>query len=258
MRPRGNSPKGRRPLKPSRSSPRPHRGQENQALIVVAKAPIPGQVKTRLCPPLSGDEAASLHGSMVMDILERCRTLRTFDRFLACTPSQEHAFFKTMAARFGVTLWDQVGTDLGQRMNHALTKAFQMGYQKALLVGTDIPTLAAHTCTHAIQTLADHDVVFGPTADGGYYLVGMKRPMPELFHGIPWSTSQVLSKSLEQARGMGLSVGQLETQHDLDTILDIQNIIPNLRGPNKSRYSTRTANVLGALAQRHLGGGKPN
>ena len=81
--------------------------RSDAALIIFAKAPIPGQVKTRLCPPLTPDEAASLHGSIVLDILERSKPVRGLDRFLGCAPSKEHPFFKTLAARHGVQLWDQ-------------------------------------------------------------------------------------------------------------------------------------------------------
>lgn len=252
MRPSGRSDHTGR-QHPSRSTlPRSRSGPAEHALIIFAKAPIPGQVKTRLCPPLSEDEAASLHGSMVMDILERCKTLRDVDRYLACTPTMDHAFFKTMAARFGVRLWDQVGADLGQRMDQALTTAFRNRYQDALVIGTDIPTFSAQTCSLAIRALKNHDVVFGPTSDGGYYLVGMKRPEPELFRDIPWSTPSVLSVSLEKAHHLGLSVKRLDLQHDIDTLEDVRFMVNELQSPGKKNFSTRTANVLLALAQRHL------
>lgn len=223
-----------------------------QALIILAKAPIPGQVKTRLCPPLSDDEAASLYGSMVMDVLERCKPLREFDRYLSCAPTTDHPFFKTMEARFGVQLWEQIGSDLGERMNHAVATAFGKGYQKVLVIGTDIPTLSGQTCLTTSNLLKNHDVVFGPTPDGGYYLLGMNRPAPELFHDIPWSTPSVLSISLEKARRLGLSVGQLHPLQDIDTLEDLKSMVSDLLGPGKKHYSNRTANVLLALAQRHL------
>ena len=231
---------------------RPHSGPAEHALIIFAKAPVPGQVKTRLCPPLTEDEAASLHGSMVMDILERCKTLRGFDRYVACTPTLEHAFFKTMEARYRVQLWNQIGDDLGRRMEQALTTAFRRGYRNALLIGTDIPTFSAQACLIAIKLLVNHDVVFGPASDGGYYLVGMKHPAPELFCDIPWSTPSVLLASLEKAQGLGLSVGRLDLQHDIDTIEDLQFMVTELHGESQRKFSARTANVILALAQRHL------
>jgi len=189
---------------------------------------------------------------MVMDILERCKALRAFDRYLACAPTTDHAFFKTMAARFGVTLWGQPGRDLGERMNHAMTTALQQGYRKVLIIGTDLPTFSAHTCSLASHALNSHDVVLGPTSDGGYYLIGMTHPIPELFSGISWSTPSVLSQSLHKAGQMGISVAQLPRYHDLDTIEDLQFLLAELHGPGKKHFSMRTANVLLALAQRHL------
>jgi len=242
--------------KPRSIHNRSHGELAEHALIIFAKAPIPGEVKTRLCPPLLDDEAASLYGSMVMDIVERCSSLRGFDRYLACTPNVDHAFFKTMAARYGVHLWEQKGANLGERMNQALTTALGKGYQYALLIGTDLPTFSAQACLIAIHTLKNHDVVFGPTSDGGYYLVGIKRPAPELFRDIPWSTPSVLYVSLDKAQGLGLVVGHLDPQHDIDTIEDLKVLVTDLQGPGKKNFSTRTANVLLALAQRHLGNSK--
>ncbi len=252
MLPTGKSTHLERKKKPRSNQKRSHTGPAKHALIIFAKAPIPGEVKTRLCPPLVGDEAASLYGSMVMDTLERCTSLHGFDRYLACTPNVDHAFFKTMAARYKVHLWEQIGTTLGERMNQALTTALDKGYQHALLIGTDLPTFSAQSCPVAINTLKNHDVVFGPTSDGGYYLVGMKHPAPELFRDIPWSTPSVLSVSLDIAQGLGLSVGQLNLQHDIDTIEDLKILVSELKGPGKKNFSNRTANVLLAIAQRHL------
>lgn len=226
-------------------------GPAEAALIIFAKAPVPGEVKTRLCPPLTPDEAASLHGSMVMDIAEHTRGIRNFDRFLACTPSSEHGFFQTLAARYGVTLCEQVGDDLGQRMNHALTDALSRGYRYALIVGTDIPSIAPPTYKNALALLQTHDAVLGPTHDGGYYLIGVKQPAPELFVDIPWSTENVCSLTQSKAQALGLTVGLLETEHDIDTFDDLQAFMAKGQGNEKKKLSTRTTNVFQTLAQRH-------
>lgn len=221
------------------------------AIIIFAKAPVPGQVKTRLCPPLTPDEAASLHGSMVMDAVEHTRPLREFDIYLACTPSMDHPFFQTLAARHRLQLIEQVGDDLGQRMDHALTTILNRGYKYALLVGADIPNLSGHTYKQAIDMLQSKDVVFGPTKDGGYYLVGMKIPNPELFANISWSTDRVLSQSQAQAEKLGLAMSLLEPEHDIDTFDDLQAFLDKKTGLGKTKLSTRTANVFQTLVQRH-------
>ncbi|MYC27295.1 MAG: glycosyltransferase [Nitrospira sp. SB0662_bin_26] len=221
------------------------------AIIIFAKAPVPGTVKTRMCPPLIPDEAASLHGSLVMDAVERTRSLRGFDVFLACTPGMDHPFFQTLAARYRIRLCDQVGEDLGQRMDHALTAAFNRGYAHAVLVGTDIPNLAARHYERATALLQTTDVVLGPTEDGGYYLVGAKHPVPALFANIPWSTGEVLAQSRARADRAGLVVGLLDPERDLDTFDDIRAFLHDDAGSGRQALSTRTGNVLHTLIQRH-------
>jgi len=219
------------------------------AIIIFAKAPAPGEVKTRMCPPLAPDEAASLHGSLVMDAVERTRSLRGVDIFLACSPGMDHPFFQTLAARHRIRLCDQVGADLGQCMDHALTAAFNRGYAHALLVGTDIPNLAARHYECAKALLQTTDVVLGPTEDGGYYLVGAKHPVPALFADISWSTGEVLAQSRARADRAGLVVGLLDPERDLDTFDDVRAFLREDAG--RKTLSTRTGNVLHTLIQRH-------
>ena len=215
------------------------------ALVIFAKAPIPGQVKTRLCPPLTPDEAASLHGSFVLDAIERStfdvrrsnryaersrrslepRTSNFFDRFVACAPSASHVFFKIIEERHGVQLLDQIGEDLGARMDQAFRAIFARGYQRVLVVGTDLPSLPGACYTQALSLLADHDLVLGPSLDGGYYLIGLRRSVPELFVGMPWSTDRVFSLTRAKAEALGLKTGLLPTWRDVDTIEDLLALI---------------------------------
>ena len=113
----------------------PYRSRAEAVLIIFAKAPIPGQVKTRLCPPLTHEEAATLHGSFVLDMLERSgeaikKDKLGLDRIVACFPAPDHAFFKFLGSRYGVRLLPQVGEDLGARMHHMFQSAFALGYRK--------------------------------------------------------------------------------------------------------------------------------
>lgn len=230
------------------------------ALVVFAKAPIPGQVKTRLCPPLTPDEAATLHGSFVLDTLERTKLAATalklpFDRYLACAPAATHVFFKIMEERHGVKVTDQVGDDLGARMNQAFEATFKKGYKHVLIIGTDVPTLPLDHLKQALALLDSHDLVLGPALDGGYYLIGLKRMAPELFAGIPWSTDQVLKRTQEKAVSLGLKTAQLEPWRDVDTLADLQTLIDaanadNRKPKNERTFSSRTAGVLETLAKR--------
>jgi hypothetical protein len=246
-------------MKPTTPHPSPLTPHQT-ALVIFAKAPIPGQVKTRLCPPLTPDEAATLHGSFVLDTLERTKIAAAkltlpIDRYLACAPSATHVFFKIMEERQGVKLIDQVGDDLGGRMNQAFATLFERGYRQVLLIGTDVPTLPLDHFKQALTSLENHDLVLGPAIDGGYYLIGLKRPIPELFVDIPWSTDQVLRLTQEKAVRLGLTTALLDPWRDVDTLADLQALMKactaEAKTPKHDRvFSSRTGSVLQALAKR--------
>ncbi|MBA5869523.1 MAG: DUF2064 domain-containing protein [Nitrospira sp. CR2.1] len=230
------------------------------ALVIFAKAPIPGHVKTRLCPALTEDEAATLHGSFVLDTLERTKAavakfILPVDRYLACAPSSTHVFFRIMEARHGVTLLDQEGEDLGRRMQQAFAALFARGYRQVCLVGTDVPSLPLTHYRDAVEFLARHDLVLGPAQDGGYYLIGMTTPHPQLFEGIPWSTDQVSALTQQKAKASGLNLALLPVWRDVDTVDDLQRLIEDCAAdktrPKQERvYSMRTAGALELLAKR--------
>jgi len=241
--------------KPDNSRLTPH-----AALVIFAKAPIPGEVKTRLCPPLTPDEAATLHGSFVLDMLERTKlavaTLQLpFHRYLACAPSSDLVFFKIMEERQGVRLLDQVGEDLGRRMHCIFLDLFAKGYEQVIIVGTDVPTLPLSVYQEAFAMLGRSDMVLGPALDGGYYLIGLKQPAEQLFTGVPWSTDQVLAVTQQKAKALGLSVGLTTLWRDVDTITDLQTLIAECREDNKKpkqnrTFSMRTAGTLQLIETR--------
>ena len=235
-------------------------GKMPAALVIFAKAPIPGQVKTRLTPALTEDEAATLHGSFVLDTLERTKAAvgrfkLPVDRFLACAPSSSHVFFRIMEARHGVTLLDQQGEDLGIRMHHAFDSLFRRGYQRICLVGTDVPSLPLTHYRDAMEALVHHDVVIGPANDGGYYLIGLTRPHHDLFINIPWSTDDVMTRTQQKAITAGLRVSLLPPWSDVDTIANLEALIGESAAdktrPKQERvFSMRTAGTLELLAKR--------
>jgi len=234
--------------------------QREGALVIFAKAPIPGQVKTRLCPPLTPDEAATMHGSFVLDTLERTKAAVSkfrlpIDRYLACAPSSALAFFKIMEERQAVRLLDQEGDDLGARMDGVFHTLFSRGYGRVVIAGTDVPSLPLETYHQAVQLLDRYDVVVGPALDGGYYLIGLKKVAPPLFRDIPWSTDRVLALTNEKAAMLGLSVGVLPEWRDVDTIDDLNILIDasqlDARKPKQEQsFSARTAGALQLLATR--------
>lgn len=245
---------------PSTPSPDASRLTPHAALVIFAKAPIPGEAKTRLCPPLTPDEAATLHGSFVLDTLERTKSAVAtfqlpFQRYLACAPFSEHVFFKIMEERHRVRLLDQVGKNLGQRMHRTFVDLFAQGYKQVIIVGTDVPTLPLTVYQEAFAILGRCDAVLGPALDGGYYLIGLTKPTEELFAEIPWSTDQVLAATQQQAKTLGMSVGLTATWRDVDTIADLHTLIAECREDNKKPkqdrvFSMRTAGTLQLLATR--------
>lgn len=244
----------------SKSSQSASTQPQSAALVIFAKAPVPGQVKTRLCPPLTPDEAATLHGSFVIDMLERTKVTTTklklpFDRYLACAPSSTLVFFQIMEERQGVKLIDQVGDDLGARMQQTFATLFGKGYQHVFIVGTDVPSLPLDHYKQALTQLDAHDVVLGPALDGGYYLIGLKQPRPELFADIAWSTDRVLATTQKKAASLGLKVALLPSWRDVDTIDDLEALIDasaaDAKKPkNEQAFSARTAGALQHLAKR--------
>ena len=218
------------------------------ALIIFAKAPIPGEVKTRLCPPLDHDEAASLHGTLVLDTVERAKGLPGASLYVAGTPDLAHPFFKVMEGRYGAKLLPQRGLDLGSRMKWAMQDAFELGAQEVLLTGTDLPTLPRAHLVEALTLVKRHDVVLGPTADGGYYLIGLRKMVPALFDGIAWSTPTVFAETKKKIEQAGLSLGLLPECRDLDTLEDLKVFI-GLCGKDRA-MTKRTEGALRLLATR--------
>lgn len=236
--------------------------QVDSALVIFAKAPIPGQVKTRLCPPLTADEAATLHGSFVLDQLERTKAaIAKFRlpavRVLACAPSSTHVFFKILGERQGVRLLDQVGAELGARMHASFMRLFADGFRRVVLVGTDVPSLPLTHYRQAFDLLETHDLVLGPARDGGYYLIGLTQPVADLFHDIPWSTDHVLATTRERAAGRALKTALLPTWRDVDTLDDLRAVIRDSAAeshrPQAERtFSMRTAGALSLIGKRLL------
>ena len=174
------------------------------ALIVFVKNPIPGAVKTRLQTRYAPDQVAALYTAFVRDVLERAEGIDVDRRVIAFDPpdaeSEVRALFgRGMEARAGQWQYvPQAQEDLGARMREALVQQLDAGASAAVLIGTDIPSLPAHHITQAFDLLRTKDVVLGPSIDGGYYLVGVSKPIPEIFEDVEWSTPRVLSQTLDR------------------------------------------------------------
>ena len=191
-------------------------------LIVMAKAPLPGQAKTRLIPALGAEGAARLAARLLEHAMQQARAAQLGEVTLACTPDTRHAAFAGQAAEGGVQLVSQGDGDLGARMHRLLSQALSHA-ERALLIGTDAPALDAATLRAADAALAAPgiDAVFVPAADGGYVLVGLRHDAPSLFDGMTWSTASVMAATRERLMQSGLRHVELPTLHDIDEPADL-------------------------------------
>lgn len=197
-------------------------------VLVFAKAPVPGQVKTRLTPVLGSEGAARLHRRLVDRALENAFAAAPGRVELWCAPDRRHPFFRSRARRFGCDLGDQCGGDLGQRMHQAFGARGAGGFP-ALLLGSDAPLLTAERLREAASVLErGRPCVLIPALDGGYVLIGLAAPAPALFEDMPWGTASVLAVTRRRARSLGLDLTELAPCADIDRPEDLAGCPPDL------------------------------
>jgi len=185
------------------------------ALLTVAKRPMPGRTKTRLTPPLSPAQAAALYECFLQDTLDLMRRVPQTQPVIAYLPQEAETYFTELAPDFESIL--QQGQALGARLDNALTHYLQLGYKHVAIMNSDSPTLPADYLAAAFEALAgEADVVLGPSDDGGYYLIGLKRPAPRLLREVQMSTSTVTADTLTLAAKEGLRVKLLPAWYDVD------------------------------------------
>ncbi len=215
------------------------------ALLVIAKRPAPGQTKTRLTPPLSPEQAAQLYECFLQDTLAVARAVPGTARLINYAPSDAAGYFSELAADFGRL--PQVGADLGERLDHALTHCLTDGFRRAVIMDSDSPTLPAAYLVQAFEALETADVVLGPCEDGGYYLIGLTRPQPRLLREVQMSTPRVLEDTLALARAVGLRVALLPRWYDVDTAVELEWLRADLQRGHPGAPHTRR--FLSALSE---------
>ena len=193
----------------------------SRALIVLGKAPQPGVTKTRLTPPLTPEQATALYSGFLQDTVAMALDLG-WERVTVVYPPLPGAA-EALAALLprDVTLQPQPGEGLGAALAGAFRSHLDDGFGRVVLIGSDNPNLPRAYVETAVHALGSHDVVIGPTDDGGYYLIGMSRPHLGLFERITWSTDAVYGETLERARERGLRVLALPRWYDVDTVADL-------------------------------------
>ncbi|NOT84173.1 MAG: glycosyltransferase [Methylococcaceae bacterium] len=197
---------------------------------VFCKAPIAGQVKTRLMPELSAEQAAVVHRQLSLRTLALVSAAKLCAVQLWCAPSAQHPFFIQAARDYALSLQTQSSGDLGERMAIALRSGLE-SYQYAVLMGCDCPSFTRDDLVQALTALKNGpEVVLAPTEDGGYSLIGLKRPQPALFKGISWSSAKVFAETQRKIKALKLNSVTLRTQWDVDTYADYLRFIDKDNG----------------------------
>ena len=194
--------------------------------IVFAKNPVPNQVKTRLLSALSPEQAAALYQAFLIDGCSALSKLPTNDLVIACAPPDGLHELKALIGEHA-TYIPQAGSGLGERLIAASQWAREKNYRKFLIVGSDSPTLPMAYIERAVELLESRDVVIGPSADGGYYLIGFSkigadRAIPSIFQDIAWSAAHVFRQTLEKVDSVNAALGLLPPWYDVDTPSDLR------------------------------------
>lgn len=227
------------PRTPPDTRPRP----AADVLVVFARCPEPGRVKTRLAGAVGAVPAASLYAAFVTDLRARFAAAPFAVRWAVAPPDDG------FAARFAIPrdeTFVQDGDDLGTRMHAAFAHVGAQGFARCVLIGSDMPQLALATVEHAFAVLEDADLVLGPARDGGYYLIAARRPL-EVFGGIAWGTGSVLAATRARAAELGLKVALLDEGFDVDEAADLQRLEALLAGDTARAAMPATTAALRAL-----------
>lgn len=219
-------------------------------VAVFARYPRVGEVKTRLSPALPAALAHDLYAAMLTDTLE-CVAGTGVGRpllFWASDPAEPPGF----PVPPGLEIRRQQGDDLGDRLASAFAGLLVGPSDRAVVIGADCPDLGPDTIREAFSRLGRHDAVLGPAHDGGYCLIGLRRPAPGLFRGIAWSTGTVLAQTLERAKDAGLDVATLAPLDDIDTPEDLVRFVArrSVAPPGPGARTEQALREMGLLPPR--------
>ncbi len=214
-------------------------------LLLFAKSPIKGQVKTRLAAEKGEDFTVELYKHFVEDMIYLVNNLGVHLKLCFYPPHTRLNFSEWLGEQYCYS--PQVGDDLGERLSNAFDSAFEEDFSNVVAIGSDSPDLPVHYLKESFEALAKHDTVIGPSNDGGYYLIGFSKEgfIPEVFENIAWSTNSVFEQSEIILKRHGRKVYLLPLWHDVDTIEDLKSLISRTRNTafEKSKtYSYLTAN----------------
>lgn len=190
------------------------------AIILFARDPVAGQVKTRLHPYLDQDTIFHLYLCFLNDSLKMLGRIKNADRFAGVYPSSQSGFFPRLRTDASLAVFNQEGRDLGERMKNTFQARITEGYHRIVIIGSDSPSLPVPYIEQALAS--DKDVVIGPSTDGGYYLIAMGAKLVNVFDGVAWGSEQVLTQTLDRLRTTACSLELLPPWYDVDRPEDLK------------------------------------
>ena len=198
---------------------------DRSAVLLFIKSPEKGKVKSRLAKAIGEDAALDVYKCLVWHTLENLKAGKYLFRLCFYPPDSGAIIENWLGNTYSSA--PQHGRDLGERMKSAFVKAFSDGAEKVLLIGSDIPDLSISLVDNAFNALDTSDAVIGPARDGGYYLIGFNRAsfLPDIFHGIAWSTDSVFYQTMKVFGKSGLKVHVLRVLSDVDTFDDLLSLL---------------------------------
>lgn len=193
---------------------------QTKAIILFARDPVVGQVKTRLHPYLSEELIFELYTHFLRDSIQKIGRVKSADRFVGVHPADASGFFSRLKDECALEIFPQVGNDLGEKMAHAFQARFAEGYERVVIIGSDSPSLPVDYIEQALNSAKD--LTIGPSTDGGYYLIGMSGKLVDVFEGVDWGTDKVLAETLERIKQSECSLELLPPWYDVDRPEDLK------------------------------------
>ena len=193
--------------------------KNKNALVVFARDPVVGQVKTRLNPFLDLQTTCDLYTCFLSDSLDKICAVKSTDCYVGIYPSSTSGYFERLDPSLHINTFLQEGKDLGDRMKNTFSARFAEGYEEVVIIGSDSPSLPLAYIEQAFAS--KKDVVLGPSVDGGYYLIGMRENLTNLFDGIAWGGNRVLKDTYCKLKSIGVSLELLPVWYDVDRSDDL-------------------------------------
>lgn len=191
------------------------------AMVIMTRIPVPNKTKTRLLTILTPQECANIHMAFLKDIIKTCSNIKNTDLYIFYGDEGPLSIIDSLL-KDNIKVFPQKGKDLGEKMKNIFLELFQKGYTKVVLMGADIPEVKKEDIDNAFFKLQNKDIIFGPTLDGGYYLVGMNKLYSLVFNSnIKWGTPEVFQETINSIRETGLKVDTILTHEDIDTKEDL-------------------------------------